>query len=61
MTPRNPTKADYLIDYNPNPNDAWYVPPRDPGGDALAARYNFTRGGLRGVDFGGEPVNTGQP
>ncbi|MDQ7013209.1 MAG: prepilin-type N-terminal cleavage/methylation domain-containing protein [Planctomycetota bacterium] len=60
-TPRNPTKADYLIDYNPNPNDAWYAPPRDPGGDALAARYNFTRGGLRGIDFGGEPIRTGQP
>ncbi len=60
-TPRNPTKADYLIDYNPNPNDAWYAPPRDPRGDALAARYNFTRGGLRGIDFGGEPIRTGQP
>lgn len=59
--PRNPTAAEYLINYNPSPNDAWYPPPRDPGGDALPARYNFTRGGLQGLDFGGEPINTGQP
>lgn len=57
-TPRNPVREDYLIEYNPT--EAWYPPPRDPGGDALPARYNFTRGGLKGLDFGGEPLNTGQ-
>ena len=60
-TPRNPPKPDYLIDYNPNPNDAWYPSPRTPGGDAWPAVYNFTRGGLQGIDFGGEVIDTGQP
>lgn len=59
--PRNPRSPDYLITYDPSPNDAWYVPPRSPGGDVLPARYNFTRGGLQGLDFGGEPIDTGQP
>ena len=61
-TPRNPPKADYLIKYNPDPGDTWYPAPRDPtGGDLWPAVYDFTRGGLLGVDFGGDAINTGQP
>ncbi len=26
-----------------------------------AGHYRFTRGGIRGIDFGGEEINTGQP
>lgn len=30
-------------------------------GDSLPVRYRFTRGGLRGIDFGSKEVGTGQP
>ncbi len=59
-TPRNPSKPDYSIRYNPAPEDAWYPRPRNPAGDYWPAIYNYTRGGLKGFDFGGEPLNTGQ-
>ena len=59
-TPRNPTAADYLIRYNPNPNDTWLPSPRTGSEDVWPARYNYTRGGLGGIDFAGEPINTGQ-
>lgn len=58
--PRNPTAADYLINYNPSASDAWYPRPQTQGGDLFPAVYNYTRGGLQGVDFGGRPLNTGQ-
>ncbi len=59
--PRRPTEAEYLIKYNPDPNDAWLPPPRSGGPeDIWPARYNYTRGGLQGIDFSGEPINTGQ-
>lgn len=59
-TPRNPPRADYLIKYNPRPADAWYPTPRGGDQDIWPARYNYTRGGLQGLDFGGEPIDTGQ-
>ena len=58
--PRSPSQEDYMIMYKPSPNDAWYPPPQDPDGDLFPARYNYTRGGLQGIDFGGRPINTGQ-
>ena len=59
-TPQIPTKEDYLIEYNPSVNEAWLPRPRDPGGDIFPAVYNYTRGGLQGIDFDGRPLNTGQ-
>jgi len=31
------------------------------GGDEVVGYYKWTRGGLRGIDFGGSEINTGQP
>ena len=33
----------------------------DPDGDEVIGWYKWTRGGLRGIDFGGREINTGQP
>jgi len=33
----------------------------DDDGDDVIGYYKWTRGGLRGVDFGGSEINTGQP
>jgi hypothetical protein len=49
-----------VIKYNPSRDDAWYPEPRKPTGDLWPAVYNYTRGGLHGFDYGGEPLNTGQ-
>ena len=50
--------APVCLEYTPLTTDP------DPVGDpdrTLAVWYRFTRGGLRGVDYGGSDVNTGQP
>jgi len=52
---------------SPDPVEVRYAPLSSdppPIGDPLRllpGRYRWTRGGLRGVDFGGSEVNTGQP
>ena len=54
--PTAPTTA--CVRYTPLSTDP------DPVGDPnreLPVWYRFTRGGLRGVDYGGSEVNTGQP
>ncbi len=33
----------------------------NPAGDDVIGYYKWTRGGLRGVDFGGSEISTGQP
>lgn len=33
----------------------------DPDGDDVVGRYKWTRGGLKGIDFGGKEISTGQP
>ncbi len=33
----------------------------DANGDEVIGHYKWTRGGLRGIDFGGSEINTGQP
>jgi prepilin-type N-terminal cleavage/methylation domain-containing protein len=58
--PRAPSNEDYLINYNPAAADAWYPRPQTRGGDLFPAVYNYTRGGLQGIDFSGRPLNTGQ-
>jgi hypothetical protein len=46
----------------------WYQPaawePPTTNGqfhEIVAGRYRWTRGGLKGIDFGGLPLDTGQP
>jgi prepilin-type N-terminal cleavage/methylation domain-containing protein len=58
--PTNPSAEEYIIRYNPPVGDAWYPRPREEPADLFPAVYNWTRGGLQGFDFGGEPLNTGQ-
>ena len=59
--PTDPTSKDPLvIQYTPA---SWEPPARANGGkgpDYYPGRFTFTRGALRGVDFGGGEVNTGQ-
>jgi prepilin-type N-terminal cleavage/methylation domain-containing protein len=58
--PNNPSADQYDIRYAPPAGDAWYPRPREEPADIWPAVYNWTRGGLQGYDFGGEPLNTGQ-
>jgi prepilin-type N-terminal cleavage/methylation domain-containing protein len=50
--------------YAPEMNDARYAwePPTASGepSDTLAGYYRWTRGGLKGIDFGGSEIDTGQ-
>jgi len=39
---------------------AWEPPPMSPPADRVAGHYNWTRGGLKGLDFGGTEIDTGQ-
>jgi prepilin-type N-terminal cleavage/methylation domain-containing protein len=42
--------------------DRWEAPAVSPtGSDWVQGFYRYTRGGLRGIDFGGKEINTGQP
>lgn len=64
--PRNPA-TDRTVEFRYRPTTApsknvWMPPPRDPSGvDRIRGRFLWTRGGIRGVDFGGGEINTGQP
>jgi hypothetical protein len=40
------------------PSGAWDPPPQMYPGDHVDTFYKFTRGGLRGIDFGGTEVRT---
>jgi hypothetical protein len=59
--PQQPTQPNELAyAYQP---DAW-EPPTLNGQPAEAMTngyFRWTRGMLRGIDFGGQPINTGQP
>ena len=63
--PGNPTsKKPLTINYTPDvsrPETTWQPPPRTPPTDKFVGRFSWTRGGIRGVDFGGSEINTGQP
>ncbi|MFG0282878.1 MAG: type II secretion system protein [Phycisphaerales bacterium JB039] len=55
-TSRTPTKYEYI-----GPESYSFEPPTLSGGkDLVDGRYRWTRGGLRGVDFGMSEINTGQ-
>jgi hypothetical protein len=59
--PNNPSvKTPYMFQYNPT--ILAYEPPTRSGApfEWVNAYYRWTRGGLRGLDFGGRELNTGQ-
>jgi hypothetical protein len=57
--PRVPTADYYTINYAP---DAWESPTKSGNViDEVRAYYRWTRGGLKGVDYGGKAIDTGQP
>jgi hypothetical protein len=57
--PSNPALPCMITWYEPYPwepdtgNGEWH--------QAIKGFYRWTRGGLKGVDFGGMPLDTGQP
>jgi len=55
-TPNNPNT--FCVLYTPLTTDP---PPVGDPAKKYWARFRFTRGGLRGVDYGGSDINTGQP
>ncbi|MCC6675572.1 MAG: type II secretion system protein [Phycisphaerales bacterium] len=62
----NPEQAAQIwYRYNPSTSaiTAWEPAARfhPAGGDKIFNRYAYTRGGLKGVDYGGTEINTGQP
>ncbi len=57
--PNDPSNPDsFCVTYTPLTTDP---PEYGPLGKTYWVRYRFTRGGLRGVDYGGSDINTGQP
>jgi len=61
--PGQKDKGPMLISYTPTTTGttAWEPPTRDPSGtDLFIGRFSWTRGGIKGVDFGGTEINTGQ-
>jgi prepilin-type N-terminal cleavage/methylation domain-containing protein len=55
--PHTPSVVAAPAMYVPQP---WEGRSRSPGGDMIYERQRWTRGGLRGVDFGGGEIDTGQ-
>ncbi len=62
--PQTPTAAAPAV-YNYDPDDSGWEPPNSQGTltpELIAAGYyRWTRGGIKGVDFNGNEINTGQP
>ncbi|MEZ6241750.1 MAG: prepilin-type N-terminal cleavage/methylation domain-containing protein [Phycisphaerales bacterium] len=59
FNPRDPTNPNsYCMLYTPLSTDP---PEYGAVGKTYWISYRFTRGGLRGVDYGGTDINTGQP
>jgi len=61
--PRFPTQSAMILDYFGTPLSGKFAispPPRKEGGDKVFGSMYWTRGGLRGVDFGGGEIGTGQ-
>ena len=57
--PNNPSGVAPAVVYDPAPGAADPPPLHDPDGDTLKGHYRWTRGGLRGVDYGGAEIRTG--
>lgn len=61
MTSNNPSYIKYNPTLNP-PANVWQAPPRSSDGfDIVKGYFAWTRGGLKGIDYGGGEINTGQP
>lgn len=66
-SPADPNPSFVL--YNParmgqpsvKPENVWEPGPRSFAGDSVPGRFAWTRGGLKGCDYGGGEIGTGQP
>jgi hypothetical protein len=62
--PNSPDQGPTLVTYTPVTTpayNAWEPPARSQTGtDTYFGRFAWTRGGLRGVDYGGGEIDTGQ-
>ncbi|MCC6427150.1 MAG: prepilin-type N-terminal cleavage/methylation domain-containing protein [Phycisphaerales bacterium] len=57
---KDPLYIEYKPDYQP-PENCWRPPARSADGtDTVTGRFAWTRGGLKGVDYGGGEIDTGQ-
>ncbi|MBL9032178.1 MAG: hypothetical protein JNM80_10800 [Phycisphaerae bacterium] len=58
-TPASPSPTFFYYD----PSILGFEPPTRNGAqaEAVIGWYRWTRGGLKGIDFGGREINTGQP
>jgi prepilin-type N-terminal cleavage/methylation domain-containing protein len=61
FNPSTPTTKAYTI-YNYDPSILGFEAPTASGAriDRVKGKYRWTRGGIRGVDFGSNEINTGQ-
>jgi len=57
--PSNPLVA--CTTFNYTPQDYEYPTTNGNASEVVKGYYRWTRGGLRGVDYGGMPLDTGQP
>ncbi len=59
----NQPRANVPTTYRYRPDLSFETPamPGSDGFDHVIGHYKWTRGGLRGVDYGGSEINTGQP
>lgn len=56
--PDRPTSIQARITYDPQD---WEAPLRAADNPQVAGWYTWTRGGIRGIDFNGDEIGTGQP
>lgn len=61
--PRRPTSLrPFRITYDPDPDQPWRAPTKSGSASDIitGGKFAWTRGGLKGVDFGGNEIDTGQ-
>ncbi|MEZ6241748.1 MAG: prepilin-type N-terminal cleavage/methylation domain-containing protein [Phycisphaerales bacterium] len=58
--PNDPSGVAPAVVYDPAPGAADPPPLHNPLGDTLKGHYRWTRGGLRGVDYAGDDIDTGR-
>ena len=59
--PKSPLPSYIIYDAPDSGKFAWMPAPRKTGSDTVPGSFQYTRGGLKGIDFGGTEINTGQP
>ena len=59
----NQPRINLPTEYTYNPDLSFETPalPNSDGVDRVIGHYKWTRGGLKGIDYGGSEINTGQP